>query len=216
MSPFDAPGLWLRCALHAHTTNSDGELAPDLLVRHYEWAGYDVLAITDHWVRTAVALDRAVARHPLDRAERPRARPAERRPRPRPGSRSRPGDSGARLRPAPGGCRVDRRARRRPLSRAHLLERPAHGAVGGVRGSPRHRGVEHRVRARARTRRFVVALGRGTRARARVLRARHRRLTSPRLRQRLRLDVGSRRGEVAGARCSTRCAPVRSTARPAR
>ena len=52
MSPFEAPGLWLRCALHAHTTNSDGELAPDLLVRHYEWAGYDVLAITDHWVRT--------------------------------------------------------------------------------------------------------------------------------------------------------------------
>ena len=23
-----------------------------MLVRHYEWAGYDVLAITDHWVRT--------------------------------------------------------------------------------------------------------------------------------------------------------------------
>ena len=36
----------------AHVTNSDGELAPDLVVRHYEWAGYDVLAITDHWVRT--------------------------------------------------------------------------------------------------------------------------------------------------------------------
>jgi hypothetical protein len=34
------------------TTNSDGELAPGMLVRHYEWAGYDVLAITDHWVRT--------------------------------------------------------------------------------------------------------------------------------------------------------------------
>jgi hypothetical protein len=45
-------GVWLRCALHAHTTNSDGELSPELLVRHYEWAGYDVLAITDHWVRT--------------------------------------------------------------------------------------------------------------------------------------------------------------------
>ena len=44
---------WLRCALHAHTTNSDGDLPPDKLVRHYEWAGYDVLAITDHWVRTA-------------------------------------------------------------------------------------------------------------------------------------------------------------------
>ena len=50
--PFEGDGVWLRCALHAHTTNSDGELAPDLLVRHYEWAGYDVLAITDHWVRT--------------------------------------------------------------------------------------------------------------------------------------------------------------------
>jgi hypothetical protein len=52
-SAFAAPGTWLRCALHAHTTNSDGELAPELLVRHYERAGYDVLAITDHWVRTA-------------------------------------------------------------------------------------------------------------------------------------------------------------------
>jgi len=52
MSPFDGDAPWLRCALHAHTTNSDGELAPDMLVRHYEWAGYDVLAITDHWVRT--------------------------------------------------------------------------------------------------------------------------------------------------------------------
>jgi len=53
VTPFEGDGVWLRCALHAHTTNSDGELAPDLLARHYEWAGYDVLAITDHWVRTA-------------------------------------------------------------------------------------------------------------------------------------------------------------------
>ena len=52
MTPFEADGVWLRCALHAHTTNSDGEMAPDMLVRHYEWAGFDVLAITDHWVRT--------------------------------------------------------------------------------------------------------------------------------------------------------------------
>ncbi|MGI8420979.1 MAG: PHP domain-containing protein [Gaiellaceae bacterium] len=52
-NPFAADGVWLRCALHAHTTNSDGELAPELLVRHYAWAGFDVLAITDHWVRTA-------------------------------------------------------------------------------------------------------------------------------------------------------------------
>ncbi|HEY2543322.1 MAG TPA: CehA/McbA family metallohydrolase [Gaiellaceae bacterium] len=53
MTPFDRDeGVWLRCALHAHTTNSDGDLPPDKLVRHYEWAGYDVVAITDHWVRT--------------------------------------------------------------------------------------------------------------------------------------------------------------------
>src|SRR5438445_8627499 len=52
VSPFEGDGVWLRCALHAHTTNSDGELAPDLLVRPYDWAGYDVLAITDHWIRT--------------------------------------------------------------------------------------------------------------------------------------------------------------------
>jgi hypothetical protein len=52
VNPFEHGGIWLRCALHAHTTNSDGELPPDKLVRHYEWAGFDVLAITDHWVRT--------------------------------------------------------------------------------------------------------------------------------------------------------------------
>ena len=54
VNPFAEPGGWLRCALHAHTTNSDGELPPEMLVRHYEWAGFDVLAITDHWVRTDV------------------------------------------------------------------------------------------------------------------------------------------------------------------
>ena len=43
-SPFAADGAWLRCALHAHTTNSDGDLPPDRLVAHYERAGYDVLA----------------------------------------------------------------------------------------------------------------------------------------------------------------------------
>lgn len=52
MTPFDGEGIWLRCALHAHTTNSDGELAPEMLVRHFEWSEYDVLALTDHWVRT--------------------------------------------------------------------------------------------------------------------------------------------------------------------
>jgi hypothetical protein len=59
--PFDSPGAWLRCALHAHTTNSDGALPPEMLVQHYEWAGFDVLAITDHWVRTVCpSTDRVV------------------------------------------------------------------------------------------------------------------------------------------------------------
>jgi hypothetical protein len=51
-TPFERDGLWLRCALHAHTTNSDGQLQPEGLVAHYTGAGYDVLCITDHWHRT--------------------------------------------------------------------------------------------------------------------------------------------------------------------
>ena len=35
-----------------HTTNSDGELAPRALARHYGRAGYDVIALTDHWHRS--------------------------------------------------------------------------------------------------------------------------------------------------------------------
>jgi hypothetical protein len=54
---FAARGDWLRCALHAHTTRSDGELAPEALAAHYARAGYDVLAITDHWRRTEAAAD---------------------------------------------------------------------------------------------------------------------------------------------------------------
>jgi hypothetical protein len=49
VDPFTADGEWVRCALHAHTTESDGELSPALLAAHYHRAGYDVLAITDHW-----------------------------------------------------------------------------------------------------------------------------------------------------------------------
>lgn len=45
----DGEGVWLRCQLHAHTTNSDGEASPAGLCGHYAAAGFDVLAITDHW-----------------------------------------------------------------------------------------------------------------------------------------------------------------------
>ncbi|MCY7304096.1 MAG: CehA/McbA family metallohydrolase [Thermoleophilia bacterium] len=52
IDPWRAEQEWLRCAFHAHTTNSDGELTPRALVKHYERAGYDVLAVTDHWFRS--------------------------------------------------------------------------------------------------------------------------------------------------------------------
>jgi hypothetical protein len=38
----------LRCALHTHTTRSDGELAPGKLLRVYRDLGFDVVALTDH------------------------------------------------------------------------------------------------------------------------------------------------------------------------
>ena len=47
--PWGIDGTWLKCALHAHSTRSDGELSPRDLAAHYARAGYDVLAITDHW-----------------------------------------------------------------------------------------------------------------------------------------------------------------------
>lgn len=48
-APFgDEPGVWLRCALHTHTIESDGWLTPPILRRYHAVAGYDVLAITDH------------------------------------------------------------------------------------------------------------------------------------------------------------------------
>ena len=53
-------GVWLRCQLHAHTTNSDGEVSPAALCDHYADAGFDVLAITDHWHVTDVEHDRLV------------------------------------------------------------------------------------------------------------------------------------------------------------
>ena len=61
-----------------------------MLVRHYDWAGYDVLAITDHWVRTVERVDERAARDPVDRAERRRRR-RRGRARARARARGRPG-----------------------------------------------------------------------------------------------------------------------------
>ena len=54
VNPFGAPGEWLRCALHTHSTVSDGTLSPEYLVQSYEEQGFDVVAITDHWRLTKV------------------------------------------------------------------------------------------------------------------------------------------------------------------
>ena len=44
--------MWLKSAFHTHTARSDGELDPAAHVRHHEWMGFDVVAITDHWTLT--------------------------------------------------------------------------------------------------------------------------------------------------------------------
>jgi hypothetical protein len=51
---FEGDGVWLKTALHTHTSATDGELRPEAVAAHYEWAGFDVLAITDHWTLTSV------------------------------------------------------------------------------------------------------------------------------------------------------------------
>ena len=51
-NPFDVDGVWLKSAFHTHTARSDGELDPAAHVRHHEWVGFDVVAITDHWTLT--------------------------------------------------------------------------------------------------------------------------------------------------------------------
>ena len=51
-SPWRTEGEWLRAALHVHSTNSDGELSARGVAQHYGRAGYDVVALTDHWHRS--------------------------------------------------------------------------------------------------------------------------------------------------------------------
>lgn len=41
-----------KAQLHAHTTRSDGYFSPHFVVDRYHNLGYDVLAITDHWLVT--------------------------------------------------------------------------------------------------------------------------------------------------------------------
>lgn len=41
---------WLKLGLHTHTTLSDGKKTPEEAARIYAAAGYDAVALTDHWV----------------------------------------------------------------------------------------------------------------------------------------------------------------------
>lgn len=43
-------GVWLRGNLHMHTHKSDGRLSFEDALAVYENAGYDFVAVTDHWV----------------------------------------------------------------------------------------------------------------------------------------------------------------------
>jgi len=46
--PFSERGVWLKAALHAHSTASDGLLRPEEVINYYARAGYRVVSITDH------------------------------------------------------------------------------------------------------------------------------------------------------------------------
>jgi predicted metal-dependent phosphoesterase TrpH len=48
-TPFTAPGRFWRGNLHTHSNHSDGSLAPQHVVEFYRNAGYDFVAITDHF-----------------------------------------------------------------------------------------------------------------------------------------------------------------------
>ena len=49
MKLFDPSLAFYKGNTHAHTTDSDGRATPEECMRQYKAAGYDFLAITDHW-----------------------------------------------------------------------------------------------------------------------------------------------------------------------
>ena len=50
VNPFARPGRFYRGNLHTHSTNSDGALPPEAVVARYREAGYDFMALTDHFL----------------------------------------------------------------------------------------------------------------------------------------------------------------------
>lgn len=50
LAAFAAPGRFLKGNLHTHSTRSDGKLSPEAVCEAYRDAGYDFLALTDHFL----------------------------------------------------------------------------------------------------------------------------------------------------------------------
>ena len=48
-NPFEQEGRWYKTALHVHTTTSDGDVDVATRLAQYRAAGYNVVAVTDHW-----------------------------------------------------------------------------------------------------------------------------------------------------------------------
>jgi len=51
---FDDDGIWVKAALHCHSTVSDGSLSPEGVVKFYAERGYKVISVTDHNVVTVL------------------------------------------------------------------------------------------------------------------------------------------------------------------
>jgi predicted metal-dependent phosphoesterase TrpH len=49
VNPFEQKGGWYKAALHVHTTTSDGDVDVATRLAQYRKAGYQVVAVTDHW-----------------------------------------------------------------------------------------------------------------------------------------------------------------------
>ncbi len=50
LNPFAGPGRFFKGNLHTHSTSSDGMLEPHAVCARYRDAGYDFLALTDHFL----------------------------------------------------------------------------------------------------------------------------------------------------------------------
>ena len=49
-APFEGPGFFLKGNLHTHTSLTDGALGPQEVVDIYRRAGYDFIALSEHFL----------------------------------------------------------------------------------------------------------------------------------------------------------------------